>query len=69
MRTFYSLEHDMSSIPHIKKSDVAHWTDNVYFQRGQKYYEQGAIYEQRIQGMTIKSNIPPLFQMGALANF
>jgi len=45
----------MSSIPRISKSIIAHWTDNVYFQRGQKYYEQGAIYEQRIQGMTIKS--------------
>lgn len=45
----------MSSIPRISKSIIAHWTDNAYFQRGQKYYEQGAIYEQRIQGMTIKS--------------
>lgn len=45
----------MSSIPRISKSIIAHWTDNVYFQRGQKYYEQGAIYEQQIQGMTIKS--------------
>jgi tetratricopeptide (TPR) repeat protein len=45
----------MSSIPRISKSIIAHWTDNVYFQRGQKYYEQGGIYEQRIQGMTIKS--------------
>jgi uncharacterized Zn finger protein len=45
----------MSSIPHIKKSDITRWTDDVYFQRGLKYYEQGAIYEQRHQGMTIKS--------------
>ena len=45
----------MSSIPHIKKSDVTRWTDEVYFQRGQSYYEGGAIYEQRRQGMTIKS--------------
>ena len=45
----------MSSIPRISKSIIAHWTDNVYFQRGQKYYEQGAIYEQRIQGMVLKS--------------
>ena len=45
----------MSSIPRISKSIITHWTDDVYFQRGQKYYEQGAIYEQRIQGMTIKS--------------
>ena len=54
----------MSSIPRISKSIIAHWTDNVYFQRGEKYYEQGAIYEQRIQGMTIKSNAlgrKPLF--------
>jgi uncharacterized Zn finger protein len=45
----------MPSIPHIKKSDVTRWTDDVYFQRGQKYYEQEAIYEQRTQGITIKS--------------
>ena len=45
----------MPSIPHITKSDVAHWTDDVYFQRGQSYYAGGAIYEQRRQGMTIKS--------------
>jgi uncharacterized Zn finger protein len=45
----------MSSIPRISKSIITHWTDDVYFQRGEKYYEQGAIYEQRIQGMTIKS--------------
>jgi uncharacterized Zn finger protein len=45
----------MSSIPHIRKSDVLHWTDETYFQRGQKYYEQGAIYDQRCQGMTLKS--------------
>ncbi|GAB1470712.1 SWIM zinc finger family protein [Chloroflexota bacterium] len=45
----------MSSIPRISKSIIAQWTDNAYFQRGQKYFEQGAIYEQRIQGMKIKS--------------
>lgn len=45
----------MSSIPRIKKSDITRWTDEVYFQRGQKYYEQGAIYQQRRQGMTLKS--------------
>jgi uncharacterized Zn finger protein len=45
----------MPSTPHIKNSHITRWTDDVYFQRGQKYYEQGTIYEQRIQGMTIKS--------------
>ncbi len=45
----------MPSIPRIKNSDITRWTDSVYFQRRQKYYEQGAIYEQRIQGLTIKS--------------
>ncbi len=45
----------MLSIPRISKSIITRWTDDVYYQRGQKYYEQGAIYEQRIQGMTIKS--------------
>ena len=33
----------MSPIPRITKSDIKHWTDDVYFQRGQNYYEQGAI--------------------------
>lgn len=45
----------MSSIPRIKQSAVRHWTDEVYFQRGQNYFEQGAIYDQRRQGMTLKS--------------
>jgi len=49
------MELAMSSIPHITKSDVINWTDDVYFKRGQAYYVSGAIYEQRIQGMTIKS--------------
>jgi hypothetical protein len=30
----------MPSIPRIKKSDIPRWTDEVYFQRGLKYYEQ-----------------------------
>lgn len=45
----------MSAILHIKQSDVRNWTDDVYFQRGQNYYEQGAIYDQRKQGMILKS--------------
>jgi uncharacterized Zn finger protein len=45
----------MSAIPHIKQSDIRNWTDDVYFQRGQNYYKQGAIYDQREQGMTLKS--------------
>ena len=45
----------MPSIPRIKESSVRRWTDEVYFQRGQKYLEQGAIYDQHRQGMTIKS--------------
>ena len=45
----------MPSIPHIKESAVRRWTDEVYFQRGQNYYGQGAIYDQRRQGMTLKS--------------
>jgi len=45
----------MPSTPRIKKSDITRWTDEEYFQRGLKYYEQGAIYEQRRQGMVIKS--------------
>jgi uncharacterized Zn finger protein len=45
----------MPSIPRLTISAVRRWTDNVYFQRGQSYYAGGAIYEQRRQGMTIKS--------------
>jgi len=45
----------MPSIPRIKKSDITRWTDETYFQRGLKYYEQGAIYDQQSQGMTLKS--------------
>lgn len=45
----------MPSIPRITKSDIRRWTDEVYFQRGQKYSEQEPIYDQRRQGMTIKS--------------
>jgi uncharacterized Zn finger protein len=45
----------MSAIPLIKQTDVQKWTDDVYFQRGQNYYKQGAIYDQRKQGMTLKS--------------
>jgi hypothetical protein len=45
----------MSSISHIKKSDVINWTDEAYFKRGQGYYASGAIYERRREGMKIKS--------------
>jgi uncharacterized Zn finger protein len=45
----------MSSIPRIKESAVRRWTDEVYFQRGQNYFDQGAIHDQRRQGMTLKS--------------
>jgi len=36
-------------------SDVINWTDDVYFKRGQGYYASRAIYEQRRDGMKIKS--------------
>ena len=45
----------MSSIPRIKISDVINWTNDAYFKRGQGYYASGAIYEQRSEGMKIKS--------------
>ena len=45
----------MSPIPRITQATIRNWTDDVYFQRGLKYYEQGAIYDQRQQGMTLKS--------------
>jgi len=45
----------MHTIPRLTKSDIRNWTDDVYFQRGQKYYEQGAIYDQKQQEMTLKS--------------
>jgi len=55
MSASQSLEFDMSSIPHIKISAVINWTDDAYFKRGQGYYASGAIYEQRREGMRIKS--------------
>lgn len=45
----------MPSIPRIKISAVINWTDDAYFKRGQGYYASGAIYEQRREGMKIKS--------------
>ena len=45
----------MTSIPKITKNDVTRWTNSTYFQRGQNYYNIGAIYNQRSQGMSIKS--------------
>jgi len=50
MQTSYSLEHTMPSIPHIKKSDIARWTDEVYFQRGQKYYDREPFTNSVIKG-------------------
>lgn len=62
----------MSSIPRIKESAVRHWTDEVYFQRGQNYFEQGAIYDQRRQGMTLKSKCSgtqaPFYRQEVLLN-
>lgn len=55
MSASQSLELAMSSIPHITKSNVINWTDDAYFKRGQAYYVSGAIYEQRREGMKIKS--------------
>jgi uncharacterized Zn finger protein len=49
------LEYAMPSIPRLTISAVRRWTDDVYFQRGESYYAGGAIYEQRRQGMMIKS--------------
>jgi len=45
----------MTSIPPLTKSDILRWTSDVYFQRGQKYFDKGAIYDQRRQGMTLRS--------------
>jgi hypothetical protein len=45
----------MATIPRLTKTDIRNWTDEIYFQRRQKYYEQGAIYDQKQQGMTLKS--------------
>ncbi len=45
----------MPSIPRLTISAVRRWTADAYFKRGESYYAGGAIYEQRLQGMTIKS--------------
>ena len=39
-----------------------HWTNSAYFQRGQNYYRMGAIYNQRRQGMAIKSQCSGSYQ-------
>lgn len=45
----------MSSIPQISESAIRRWTDAAYFQRGKDYFERGAIYDKRCQGMKISS--------------
>jgi uncharacterized Zn finger protein len=55
MSSSQSLELAMTSILRITKSNVISWTDDAYFKRGQAYYASGAIYEQRREGMKIKS--------------
>lgn len=45
----------MATIPRLTKTDIQNWTDKVYFQRGQNYFEQKAIYNQQRQGMILKS--------------
>ncbi len=45
----------MKTIPRLTRTHAQNWTDKTYFQRGQNYYEQGTIYEQRREGMKIKS--------------
>lgn len=49
------MEFAMTPVPRLTKADIRRWTDDVYFQRGQKYFEQRLIYDQRRQAMTIKS--------------
>jgi len=52
----------MTEIPKITEADVMHWTNSAYFQRGQNYYRMGAIYNQRRQGMVIKSQSSGSYQ-------
>lgn len=52
----------MTTIPKITKSDVKNWTNSAYFQRGENYYRGGAIYNQRREEMTIKSQCAGSYQ-------
>ena len=52
----------MKLIPKITEADVMHWTNSAYFQRGKNYYRMGAIYNQRRQGMAIKSQCSGSYQ-------
>ena len=44
-----------ATFPCLTKKDIRNWIDEAYFQRGQSYYAGGVIYEQRLEGMKIKS--------------
>jgi len=52
----------MSNIPKLTETDVRNWTNSAYFQRGQNYYHSGAIYNQRQEGMAIKSQCAGSYQ-------
>ncbi len=44
----------MPSIPRITPSDIINWTDNTYFQRGQKYYEQAQLRHSKTNGVLFR---------------
>jgi uncharacterized Zn finger protein len=51
----FSERQSMISIPVITESDISARVGSSSFQRGQDYFRKGAIYNQRRQGMIIKS--------------
>ncbi len=44
----------MSAIPSLKESDIRDWVGRASFERGRDYYRQGAIFNLRFQGRTLK---------------
>ncbi len=45
----------MPTIPNITRKEIQEWTDEGSFQRGSHCFQEGAIYNQRLSKMTLKS--------------
>lgn len=43
----------MSSIPRINAEDIRKWVDAQSFERGRRYYQEGAVFEARQRGMAL----------------
>jgi uncharacterized Zn finger protein len=45
----------VTDLPGLTESDVRRWTDDAFFGRGQGYFRSGHIFDQRLQGDTLKA--------------